>query len=48
MNLWSQIQMTKVHFQMGALGRADYLDMLNTYYKRAIRLEALRVREGLR
>ena len=40
-NLWNRIQMVKVHYQMGALPKSDFIEMLDLYF-----LEATALREA--
>jgi hypothetical protein len=44
MNLWSRVVTTRIHYQMGALSRPAYIELLGVYHKIAVRqqLEALR------
>lgn len=39
MSLWNQIELTKVHYQAGFLTRQGYIEMLNLYHTKAVRLQ---------
>jgi uncharacterized heparinase superfamily protein len=39
MNLWSQIQLTKVHYQVGFLSHQGYIELLGLYHSQAVKLQ---------
>lgn len=42
-NLWCHVVTTKLHYQVGILSRRGYIDMLNLYNDRAVKLQVARL-----
>lgn len=38
MNLWSRIQVVKVHYQTGALSKSQFVHVLGEFFKEATKL----------
>lgn len=38
MNLWNRTQLLKVHYQMGALTKREFVHILGEYFKEAVKL----------